>query len=136
MDLSVINASVPNVEIFLLLFHFGKCLLYNCRLKNIHNLKVEIFVDFKPRRQHLKLRNLALFYVWCQLKGVQHKSCELSFIWGKKGTVAQETAPQIALRDCSKEAVGRRSMYKILIKGVFNTIKRLFYKRFSANHRS
>ena len=63
------SASVPNVEIFLLLFHFGKCLLYNCRLKNIHNLKVEIFVDFKPRRQHLKLRNLALFRVREDLVG-------------------------------------------------------------------
>ena len=27
-----------------------------------------------------------------------------SFIWDKMKTEAQETAPQIALRDCSKEA--------------------------------
>lgn len=40
------------------------------------------------------------------LKNVQHKSCELSFIWGKLGTEVQETALQIALRSCSKEARG------------------------------
>ena len=28
------------------------------------------------------------------------------FTWGKMRTAARETAPQIALRDCSKEAVG------------------------------
>ena len=31
---------------------------------------------------------------------------ELSFIWGKMRTAAQESAPQRALRDCSEEAVG------------------------------
>ena len=36
-------------------------------------------------------------------KDVQLESCELSFMWGKMRTVAQETAPQIAMRDCSKE---------------------------------
>ena len=34
------------------------------------------------------------------------ESCELSFIWGKMRTEAWEAAPQIALRECSKEAVG------------------------------
>ena len=33
-------------------------------------------------------------------------SFELSFIWDKMRTAAQETAPQTALRDCSKETVG------------------------------
>ena len=31
---------------------------------------------------------------------------QLSFIWGKMRTAAQETASQIALGDCSKVAVG------------------------------
>ena len=31
---------------------------------------------------------------------------KLSFIWGKMRTVAWKTAPQIALRDCSKDIVG------------------------------
>ena len=39
-------------------------------------------------------------------KDVQLESCELSFIWGKMRTAAQEAASQIALRDCSKAAVG------------------------------
>ena len=38
-------------------------------------------------------------------KDAQLESFELSFIWGKMGTAAQEAAPQIALRDSSKEAV-------------------------------
>ena len=38
-------------------------------------------------------------------KDAQCESRELSFIWGKMKTTAQETAPQIALRDGSKEVV-------------------------------
>ena len=41
-------------------------------------------------------------------KDVQLESCELSFIWGKMSTAAQEAASQTALRDCSKAAVGGR----------------------------
>ena len=48
---------------------------------------------------------------------------------------AWETAPQIALRNCSKEVVGKRSIYVILVKGEFNVIKQLSYKRFSASHK-
>ena len=33
------------------------------------------------------------------------ENCQLSFVWVKMRTAAQETAPQIALRGCSKEAV-------------------------------
>ena len=39
-------------------------------------------------------------------KDVQIESGELSFIWGKMRTTAWEAASQIALRDCSKAAVG------------------------------
>ena len=44
----------------------------------------------------------------CRLKKKRCTAWELwvSFIWGKMKTVAQEAAPQIALRDCSKAAVG------------------------------
>ena len=41
-------------------------------------------------------------------KDVQLETCELSFIWGKMRTVAQEAASPIALRDCSKLVVGER----------------------------
>ena len=40
-------------------------------------------------------------------KDVQLDSFELSFIWGKMRTAAQEAASQIAPRDCSKAAVGK-----------------------------
>ena len=44
---------------------------------------------------------------YSQLKNdVQLESCEVSFIWGKMRTAAQEAASQTALRDCSKAAVG------------------------------
>ena len=35
------------------------------------------------------------------------ESCELNSIWGKMRAAAQETARQTALRNCSKEAVGK-----------------------------
>ena len=41
---------------------------------------------------------------YCQLKkGAKCESCKLGFIWGKLKTIMQETAPQIPLRNCSKE---------------------------------
>ena len=45
-------------------------------------------------------------------------------------TAAWEAASQIALRHCSKAAVGGRSVYKVLMKGEFHTMKYPFYKRF------
>ena len=41
------------------------------------------------------------------LKNVQYETCKLSFIRGKMRTAAWETAPQIALRDCSEGAAGK-----------------------------
>ena len=43
-------------------------------------------------------------------KKTQWQSCELSFIWGQIKTIAQETAFQITLRNCSR-VIGRRSVY-------------------------
>ena len=40
-------------------------------------------------------------------KKTQWQSCELSFIWGQMKTIAQETAFQITLRNCSKDIEGR-----------------------------
>ena len=51
-------------------------------------------------------------------KNAQHERCELSFIWGKMRTAAQETAPQTAQRDCSK-AAGEVSIYMIVVKGEY-----------------
>ena len=43
-------------------------------------------------------------------KKAQRKSCELSFIWGKMRAIAQETAFQIVLRNCSEEVEGKASI--------------------------
>ena len=48
---------------------------------------------------------------------VQLERCELSFIWGKMRTAAQETASQIALRDCSKAAVEESQYTKFWWRG-------------------
>ena len=48
-------------------------------------------------------------------------------------TAAQETASQRTMRNCSKETVGE-GQYVTLVKGEFNAIKHLLYKRISARH--
>ena len=45
-------------------------------------------------------------------------------------TAAQEAATKIALRDCSKAAVGESQYIKVLVKGEFNAREHSFYKRF------
>ena len=52
------------------------------------------------------------------LKNAQRESCKLNFMWGQVRTIVQETAPQIALRNGSKEA-GKVSTYVILVKGEY-----------------
>ena len=49
-------------------------------------------------------------------------------------TAAQEAASQTALGDYSTVAVGGKSIYKILVKGEFNTLKHSFCKRIFVNH--
>ena len=49
---------------------------------------------------------------------VQLESCEVSFIWGTTRTAAWEAASEIALRDCSKAAVGERQYIRFWLKGV------------------
>ena len=56
-----------------------------------------------------------------------------SFILGKMRTAAWESAPRIALRNCTKEVVGKVNICDFGEGGV-QTIKHLSYKRFSASH--
>ena len=42
-----------------------------------------------------------------------------SLMWGKMKTIAWDTAFQIALRNCSKEAAGKTSIYVIWVKGQY-----------------
>ena len=62
------------------------------------------------------------------IKDVQLESCELSFIWDKMRTAAQEAASQIALR-LLQSGSGGKSIHKVLVKGELNIMKHLFYKR-------
>ena len=59
-------------------------------------------------------------------KKAQRESHNWSFIWGKMRNAAWETAPQIALRNCSKEAGGKVSTYEILVKGNTCNQERIF----------
>ena len=61
-------------------------------------------------------------------KNGNHERCELSFIWGKVRTIAQETVFQRVLRNCSK--VGWEvSTYVILVNGGVGAIKPMFFCR-------
>ena len=52
------------------------------------------------------------------------------FLWGKMRTVAWETAPQRALRNCSKEVGEKDSMYVILVKGEYVLSSMFIFRRF------
>ena len=58
------------------------------------------------------------------------ESWKLSFIWGKLETAALESAPQIALRNCSKEV--EDSMYVILVKGEYMQSSMFIFYKISA----
>ena len=66
-------------------------------------------------------------------KKKKHKVRVVScFIWGRMKTGNKETAPQIALRNCSKDAGGWRedSIYVILVKGKYLQSGTYFSKKF------
>ena len=44
-------------------------------------------------------------------------------------TAVQETAPQIVLRNCSKEAIGGKSIYKVLVEAKFKIFKHSFLQK-------
>ena len=64
-------------------------------------------------------------------KDAQHESSESHFIWGKMRTAAQEIT-QIALRDSSKEAVGKGQLIRYGQSAKVSAIKHFPYKRFPA----
>ena len=67
------------------------------------------------------------------LKNAQREGCELSFIWGKMRTIAQQTAFQIALRNCSREVAGRSVLYMMLVEGGC-AVKHTCWQRLAASH--
>ena len=48
-------------------------------------------------------------------------------------TAAWEAAPQIALRNCSKGEVGGKSIYKVLVKTEFSTVRSLVSEKSACN---
>ena len=50
-------------------------------------------------------------------------------------TIAWETAPQIALRNCSKEVGEKVSIYVILVKGEYMQSSMCFFQRIAASHK-
>ena len=76
---------------------------------------------------------LALKSVYEKEKRCTSGSCKLNFTWGKMRSAVWETAPQIALRDCSKEAVGE-GQYMDFGEGEVHITKHLFHTRSSAGH--
>ena len=58
---------------------------------------------------------------------------ELSFIWDKMWTAVRETASQRALRNCSKEAGGKVSIYVILVKEEYMQSSTYFLQKVSAS---
>ena len=67
-------------------------------------------------------------------KDVQFESCELNFIWVQN----EDCSPGGSISASSEKplqssSVGR-SIYKVLVKGEFNTMKHSFYKMFFVSH--
>ena len=48
-------------------------------------------------------------------------------------TIDQDTAPQVALRNCSKEAGGTVNIYVILVKGEYMQSSTYFFQKVSAS---
>ena len=56
-----------------------------------------------------------------------------SFICNKMKTVVQETAFQIALRNCSKEVGWREGQYMILVKGEYMQLSTILFADFASH---
>ena len=65
-----------------------------------------------------------------RLKKKKTNSVSYLLFGGKTRTVAQETTPQAALRDCSREVGGAGAGYKILVKEAFMPSSTDFTKGF------
>lgn len=48
-------------------------------------------------------------------------------------TIAQETASQVGLRNCSEDVGGRSLLHMILVKGAL-AVKHIFWQRLAASH--
>jgi len=67
-------------------------------------------------------------------KDVQLESCELSFIWGQNEDCSLGGSISNSSERLFQSGSGGRSVYKVLVKGEFSTLKHSFYKRFFVSH--
>ena len=67
------------------------------------------------------------------LKNAQCESGKLNFIWGRMRTAAWETASQVALRNCSKEARQKGRCSCDFVEGRLHAIKHIFFQKFSTS---
>ena len=76
--------------------------------ENTRETEIEsVFKNYYLREWELSTEN----------KNAPCQSCELSFIWGRLRTIAQETASQIVLRNCSLEPGEEVSIHMVWGKG-------------------
>ena len=68
----------------------------------------------------------------CLLKGAQRESCRLFYL-GQNEDCSLGDSPSDSPESLLQRGSGARSRYKILVKGEFDAIKPLFYKRLSAS---
>ena len=68
------------------------------------------------------------------LKKMNKVSWELSFIWGQKKNCSLGDSTSDSFQRLLQRGRGKSKIYKILVKGDFNAIKCLLYKRLSASH--
>ena len=67
------------------------------------------------------------------LKNAQCESGKLNFIWGKMRMVAWETTPQVARRNCSKEARQKGQHSCDFVEGGIHAINCIFFQKFSTS---
>ena len=98
---------------------------------SVFSRESEVSTETPPTSQ-LPIANGA---VTSTLKNAQRENCELSFIGGEMRTAAWETAPQIAVRDHSKETVGEGQYVCDFGDGRVHAIKHKFSQKLSASHK-
>ena len=74
---------------------------------------------------------IVLLLTYLKRQKAQHEPSEY-LTWGKGRTVAQETAFQIALRNCSEDAGRKHNV--ILVKGEYMQSRTYFLQKVSASH--
>ena len=88
-----------------------KELRFRPRLSGSRVQPINHYTDCHPQQTTLKM-------CWL-IRNEQNESCEWSFVWASMRTAAWEIAPQIALRDCSKEGGRKDSVYVTLVRGEY-----------------